>query len=283
MRRIHLHHALQVVQRAERRSGRRRRLRARARLARPWTSRDSPRVDERGRALATELGARCRAAGIDLLQPLNGAWYDAAVAPEFRLPDVGRPRPLALLLASTRALWQPFVARLAAEPHRLEQADPLDHWVEDVVRGALADVAVRHEVRFSHEPPPRRVAMQRLAHVSGLAPLAPSMLSVHPVYGPWIALRAVVVLDVDGPGGAPPAAAPACNDCAARCTPALERAARAAAGAPDPVREHWRDWLAVRDACPLGREHRYPDDLIRYVYTKERSVLRDAVRRYRAA
>ncbi|MGH8586497.1 MAG: hypothetical protein ACREWE_10055 [Gammaproteobacteria bacterium] len=43
--------------------------------------------------------------------------------------------------------------------------------------------------------PPRRVAMQRLAHLSGLAYLSPSHLNVHATYGPWIALRAAVVID----------------------------------------------------------------------------------------
>lgn len=227
-----------------------------------------------------EIAARCRASGIDLAQTLNGAWYDAAVPPEYRLPDVGRPGPLALLLASTRAFWRPFVAALRAEPARLEHEHPLDRWVEDVVRGALAGVNVRHAVRFAHDPPPRRVAMQRLAQVSGLAWLAPGMLCVHPTYGPWIGLRAVVVLDLEGPTGAPPAITPTCEDCAHRCAPALERAQRLAAEAPpnDPVPPLWREWLAVRDACPVGREHRYPEDMVRYVYTKNRDVLRAAAR-----
>jgi methylmalonic aciduria homocystinuria type C protein len=225
------------------------------------------------------LAERCRAAGIDLAQPLNGVWYDAAVPPEYRLPGVGRERPLAVLLASTSAFWPPFLERLRAEPERLDEPHPLDRYVEDTVRDALAAVVVRHDLRFAHEPPPRRVAMQRLAHVSGLAWLAPSMLAVHPVYGPWIGLRAVVVLDIDGPVGPPPAVRTPCELCASRCAPALERAQRLPVATPatDPVPASWREWLAVRDACPLGREHRYPEAMIRYVYTKDREVLRAAV------
>jgi len=232
--------------------------------------------------LVAQLADRLRPSGIDLVQPMNAAWYDAAVAQEYRLPDVGRRDALAIVLASSGAFWEPFVARLRAEPDRLEHADPLDRYVMDEVGHALAALPVRHEVRFSHEPPPRRVAMQRLAHVSGLAALTPSMLCVHPVYGPWLALRAAIVCDVAGPSSRPlPEPPAACPRCAELCTPALERAQAAAAmdasGASDPVAEHWRLWLAVRDACPVGREHRYPDELIRYVYTKDRAVLREAV------
>jgi cyanocobalamin reductase (cyanide-eliminating) / alkylcobalamin dealkylase len=35
----------------------------------------------------------------------------------------------------------------------------------------------------------------------------------------------------------------------------------------------WRAWLAVRDACPVGREHRYGDDQIAYHYAKRRDAL----------
>jgi hypothetical protein len=44
----------------------------------------------------------------------------------------------------------------------------------------------------------RLVAMQRLAHAIGVAHLHPgSQLCIHPTYGPWIALRAVVVFRID--------------------------------------------------------------------------------------
>ena len=229
--------------------------------------------------LVATLAGRLRPAGIDLVQPLNAAWYDAAVTEEYRLPDVGRRDALAILLASTSAFWAPFVGWLRAEPARLDRPDPIDRYVVGVVHDALAALPVRHEVRFSHEPPPRRVAMQRLAHVSGLAALTPSMLCVHPVYGPWLALRAAIVLDAAGPSGAPPLPPAPCDGCAELCTPALEHAqALVATAAGDPVAEHWRPWLAVRDACPLGRAHRYPEALIRYVYTKDRAVLRAALR-----
>jgi methylmalonic aciduria homocystinuria type C protein len=229
--------------------------------------------------LVATLERRLRPAGIDLVQPLNAAWYDAAVTAEYRLPDVGRRDALALVLASTGAFWAPFLDHLRAEPATLERPDPVDRYVVGVVRDALAALPVRHEVRFSHEPPPRRVAMQRLAHLSGLATLTPSMLCVHPIYGPWLALRAAIVLDAPGPAGPPPLPRPACERCAELCTPALARAQASVATttAGDPVAEHWRLWLAVREACPLGREHRYPEALIRYVYTKDPAVLRAAL------
>jgi methylmalonic aciduria homocystinuria type C protein len=236
------------------------------------------------------LAARLAPAGLDLVRALDARRYDAAVAPEFRLPRPGgREARLAVVIGSSRAFWEPFLAWLRGQPSVLEHPDPIDRYTVQVVTAALAEIGVAHEARFSFEPPPRRVAMQRLADVAGLAALTPAMLCVHPTFGPWIALRAAVVFDVAPPDDLPPAPPLACHDCATRCTPALERAQQAVAARAngsaaeiersggDPVAPDWTLWLAVRDACPLGREHRYPDPYLRYVYTKDRGVLRAAL------
>jgi hypothetical protein len=67
---------------------------------------------------------------------------------------------------------------------------------------AAPSSAAPHRVFYSHETKPGRlVAVQRMAHVAGVAHLDERChLSIHPKFGPWFALRAVVVLDdVEGP------------------------------------------------------------------------------------
>jgi methylmalonic aciduria homocystinuria type C protein len=223
-----------------------------------------------GDAIARQIGERCAAGGVDLWATCAAEDYDAAVPEAFRLPDVGRRRALVVVLGNTRALW-PHV-RSSTQLHPVDRH--VARIVGDAVDAALAPCTPRPraEIRYAPEPPPRRVAMQRLAHVAGLAWLAPSHVCVHPTFGPWIALRAAVVIDVEGPP--PRAPLPPPCDCAVGCQPALERAL--AAGPPRDaaeLRERWRLWLAVRDACPVGRAHRYDDDQIRYHYTGDRSAL----------
>jgi methylmalonic aciduria homocystinuria type C protein len=81
---------------------------------------------------------------------------------------------------------------------------------------------------------------------------------IHPIYGPWFALRAVILCD-----GTPPPRVQLASSCTcdARCTDAFARAT--AATGPD----KWRAWLEVREACTLGREHRYSDEQIEYHYS----------------
>ncbi len=211
-----------------------------------------------------EIARRCAVNGIDLSSVTSVGAYDALVGQPFRLG--GPSDATVLVLGNTRALW-PHLERFVCDNDPLD--DPVDTYVMHAVRQATADVIDVVDVRFSHEPPPRRVAIQRLADRAGLAWLSPSHLCVHPIFGPWIALRAAIVLarplvDV-------PAAAHAPCDCAANCLPRLRDAI--AAGEPTSNEEmvaNWELWLAMRDACPVGREHRYGQDQIRYHYLGER-------------
>jgi methylmalonic aciduria homocystinuria type C protein len=229
--------------------------------------------------VATDVASRCRPAGLDLVQALRVSWYNDRVETAFRLPDFRRPAALAVVIGNTRVLWGRFLAALRAAPERLGSDDPLEAYVMENVRTALAPLAAAWEIRWAHETTPAPVAMQRLAHAAGLAYLAPSHLNVHPVHGPWIALRAVVVVDIDGPPGEAPDVSSPCDDCERTCMVAFRHALDVAGHhiqTHDALETHWQLWLAVRDACPTGRAHRYDDEQIRYHYTKDRAILRRA-------
>jgi cyanocobalamin reductase (cyanide-eliminating) / alkylcobalamin dealkylase len=242
--------------------------------------------------MSSELCARFAASlaplGFDLVQPCRVGWYNDLVDGDLRLEDWGSPHNLALVVGNTRALWQPFLAALAREPVLLERGDPLNRYTEREVQRAAHALAAPYATRWAHDTGSGLVAMQRLAHVSGLAYLSASHLSVHPVFGPWIALRAVLTFPRPGPD-VPPALQHPCGDCRSHCLPAFERALRASARhralqvgegsnapqipAPASMEAEWRAWLACRDACPTGRAFRYSDPQIEYHYTKQVSVL----------
>lgn len=201
-----------------------------------------------------EALARLAAAGFDLAHA-----FDAALAArEPGLAPLAGGGRLGILAGNTRALWPRFAAALA-DPALAADPDPLERYTEQAIDAAFA-AAPGARIYYGH----RRyggafLPLQRLAVATGLGALAPTGLVVHPIYGPWLALRAAIVVDGDPPPARPPIPQP-CR-CDAACTAALA-AARAASG-PD----NWRAWLAVRDACPL-REHRYGEDQIRYHYTR---------------
>jgi methylmalonic aciduria homocystinuria type C protein len=180
-------------------------------------------------------------------------------------------------VGNTRALWPRFLDALRTDSALREHEDPLDTYVETVVNDACAGLSPQWHCSWAHGS--RWLAIQRLAQRAGLAYLSPGHLSVHPIFGPWIALRAVIVVDVDGPSGAAPAMATPCEQCSTQCEPAFARAAGPliAPVNQEAVTPHWRLWVAARDACPVGREHRYDDTQIGYHYTKERAFLQRAL------
>jgi len=181
------------------------------------------------------------------------------------LPDFGRPRALGLLIGNSRALWPVFESALRDQAALREAAHPLDCYVVTAVNEARAALAARSFARFAHLAEPNLVPIQRIAEEVGFAHLAPSHLSIHPAHGPWIALRAVVVVDLDGPAPLPPAPDP-CTPCNKPCLVALAHAVAHP--------EDWRAWLSIRDACPVARGSRYGEAQVTYHYTKDRALLR---------
>ncbi len=212
--------------------------------------------------IITRLARRLRQFGLDIAHPFTAVGLET-----FTFETFGRDRALAVLVANTKAIW-PHVVSRAAQPGRGSAADhPVDTLVTSAVRAALAEEALEHRVWWAHEllePLP----IQRIAMEAGLAHLAPCHLSIHPLHGPWIALRAVIVLDTDGPTEGSPAPDP-CTTCDKPCTEALEGALSAGR-----LEEQWRDWLAIRDACPIGRSSRYGEHQLRYHYAKDPTALK---------
>jgi cyanocobalamin reductase (cyanide-eliminating) / alkylcobalamin dealkylase len=230
-----------------------------------------------GQAIA-ELRRGCEAAGFDLVQPLQVGWYNAIVSGSLRLEDFGSSTHLAVVIGNTRALWPKFLAALRADAALLASPHPLYRYTELAISAACAGLPQPLSLRWSHAGGSGLVAMQRLAHVAGLAYLSESQLSVHAAHGPWIGLRAAVSFALPGPSGPPPQLPHPCGSCAGQCRPAFEQAlaATSAALTEAGVQHNWQLWLACRDACPTGRAQRYDEAQIRYHYLKDRQQLRDA-------
>jgi hypothetical protein len=209
-------------------------------------------------AVTERVAASLLPAGIDLLAPFGH----------------GDPPRLRLIAGNTAALWPRFLSWLAEDRARAELPHPLETYVEQAMTRATADVPAPCVVRYAHDGPPWP-PIQRLAEKAGLAWLSPANLAIHPTFGPWISLRAIIDVEVVGPFHPPPPA-PRCPACAGACVPAFERACATLdpADATASMRAHFAEWLAVRDSCPTGRAHRFDDDQLRYGYTGDRGILR---------
>ena len=149
--------------------------------------------------------------------------FDVAALPAELAAHLAARRPAAqgLVVGNSRALWPAFVAARRDEPN------PLDRHVERALREATEAAGVPTDIVFAHQAGEHGfVPMQQIAAAAGLGRLAPSHLLVHHALGPWLALRAVLVFDVDATVRDVVPAPPAC-DCSRGCQVALVHAQQA--------------------------------------------------------
>jgi epoxyqueuosine reductase QueG len=163
-----------------------------------------------------------------------------------------------------------FFDRFAAESP--EAADgmpnPLDRYTkriaDAVAAEALAPRAVSHALYFPFDGAEPLIPFQRLGRAAGLGGPGPLGLQIHPVFGPWWAYRALVIVDRELPASAP--IGDGCAGCDAPCVAACPAHAVARAGfavaachARRLAAEPCRLSCAARIACVRGPAHRYAD------------------------
>ena len=129
----------------------------------------------------------------------------------------------------------------------------------------LGPLGIGHAVSFPFEGAAPLIPFQRIGRAAGLGAPGPLGLQIHPVFGPWWAYRALVVVNRVLP--ARPRLGDACAGCPAPCVEACPGAAVALAGFSIPAchaerlrSEPCRLSCAARIACVRGPEHRYRDD-----------------------
>ena len=232
-----------------------------------WAAADASFVAFRDRLIAS---------GLDLVRPFDVASYDERVAGHERLRPIAAfaPSSLAFLVGNTRAFWPVFLAALRASPALRQSVHPVDDHVTAAVTAGTRVLPVPSTVFYAHEGGARLVGMAALAEAAGLAELGPARLLVHPEHGPWFALRAVIVCDHPPPRERTQPPRP-CRGCAAPCVPAFERAVATTGDVTAArLRARHEAWVAVRDACPVGRAQRYDPEQITYHYTNDLARLR---------
>ncbi len=217
-----------------------------------------------------------RADGFDLVLPCGLAGIRGECQ-QLGLSLPARSNPLGVLVGNSSALWPRFLAELHSNPALRQLEHPLDAWVEQRVLLAVAGVEPRATPYFAHRQLTLGyLPLQHWAQQLGVLALSPSHLSVHRDYGPWLALRALVVIDAEaGPEHVFLPETEPCGSCSGPCRIPFEQAALASAqlAGTRRVTDHWQQWLAVRDACPLGKQYRYSEPQILYHYARDRAVL----------
>jgi len=231
--------------------------------------------------LATVFASAIEPAGFDVLGAAQVGAYNRTLDDAlrgYRLPELVGERSLVLVLGNTRRMWPLFLRAYRERWHGEE--NPVDAHARHELTRAVAHVAtvlgIQGELRFTFEQAPRAVAVQRLAILAGVAEQSPVGLLVHPEHGPWLSFRGAAVFALEGPDDRPaPITCSACDE--KPCLAAREAVDRATGQVytRETFDAHWRLWLGMREACPVGAQARFSDQQIRYHYLKQRAILEE--------
>jgi epoxyqueuosine reductase QueG len=223
------------------------------------------------------IRAAAAKSGLNLVAATAADRYDAAVTPEYRAVAISpRARSIIVIGNGGGALWKAFKRHADENRGWTERDNPLDDFTRIVVERDVAPAVagLAHTIVYpfmSNGPTLNFMEAGKAAGLSG-----PSILGVvvHPVYGPWIAFRAAILLDelIDAPGGA--RGFDPCPSCTARtCISACPADAVSLAKGWDipkclthrvEVEVDCAPRCHARAGCVLGPEHRYPDDELAY-------------------
>jgi hypothetical protein len=207
----------------------------------------------------------------------------------------------AILLGTTKRFWSEiFIPKLRndlIQQQWLETEHPFDMCVSEKVEEFIQDLF--HELHYDlsydviHSwDMSRLVAFQALAHCCGLVHLDESFhLCIHPVYGTWIGLRSIIVLDCDGPSTIPTITTITTSTTTSLLCDTIilneydrQNAIQAFEIALEEtntnqnhnnIKNHWQKWVAIRDAISIGKEYRYDDVEMEYHYCKSKDKLKE--------
>jgi hypothetical protein len=223
--------------------------------------------------------------GLNLIGVASVASHDAGVRAERRVERLlPGAESMVVIGNGGGAFWDAYRRLCGERPGYERRPDPLDDFTREVVDAACAPLAGRVAMRvlypfgFAEDG----VSFTRLALLAGLGRRSLVGVLVHPVYGPWIALRAAILVRQRIEAPRPAADFDPCPTCIDRpCISACPGDAVDAAGWSVPLCGAYRarrdDPCAARCharvACVLGPEHRYPDDALAYHQRRAREPL----------
>ncbi len=217
--------------------------------------------------------------GLNLVGAVSVPSYDRAVAPPYRASAIdSRARSIVAIGNGGAALWTALGRHAQAHPGWWRRENPLDDFTREVIEAQVAPAARRSGTHATVVYPFMQgaptLSFIELAKAAGLGGPSIVGVAVHPVFGPWIAFRAALLVDevIDAPGDA--AGFDPCPTCTARtCVAACPAGAVEYPTGWDiqrclihrvEVEPDCTPQCHARARCVLGPQHRYPDDELAY-------------------
>lgn len=227
------------------------------------------------------LAALLAPVGLNVIGAVSAADYDAGLAPSRQLAQlIPGARGVVVIGNGGGAFWAGFAAQRVAGA---VEPNPLDTYTRAIVQTRLRGwLPAGAQMIFPFDYPAMPISFQRMAELAGLGSRSLLGVLVHPEFGPWMALRAAIVLPSDLSAPRPAAGFDPCPTCVERaCMASCPTGAVTAAGWDIPRCAAYRardddpcgGRCHARFDCVIGRAHRYPDAASAHHQTAVRAAL----------
>lgn len=202
-----------------------------------------------------------RGTGLNVAASCGIEAYDRRAPRGYKAEDfMPRARGVVVVGSAGPHLWEEIRSASAKDPSIWQEAHPLDSFVSSILD--RADVALararvgsrRFEPRLDTRPR-ESLDFRALGELTGLGTMGPFGLLIHPVHGPWWALRGAWL--VDSPVAEAEEQPAPCAGCHAPCLGSTRPEGILLATA------------LVRSRCIVGQASRYSDEQIAYHYDRE--------------
>jgi hypothetical protein len=226
--------------------------------------------------------------GLNLIAAVPVDRYEAIAPPSMRARSIAPDAKSIVVIGNGGgAFWYAFEEYADAHPGWRDRTNPLDDFTRDLSENQIVPMVEGQGVECVTAFPfigERTLSFIGLGKLAGLG--GPSLLGVliHPVYGPWIAFRAALLVNVplDAPG--PADGFDPCPQCTARtCVAACPASAVSSPAGWDiprclthriEVEADCATRCHARVACVIGPEHCYPDDELAYHHRRALAAMR---------
>ncbi|KAF9111898.1 hypothetical protein BGX27_004280 [Mortierella sp. AM989] len=303
---------------------------------------------EQKRIFLTSFRDSLQKLGLDVVHPFAAQSFNATeIGQQNPMHTFNQTSTLSFVIGNNKTFWETFLAQYYPSKFETEgeKKDPMDYYCERLIPGvtlqALKDaglysdkegeeVTTAFSVAFSHwkanvppagtpppgskptgfvPPPTKTLPIQRVAHAAGLAHLNRlAYLSIHPIFGPWFAMRSIVMVDLpydtldneillvkDGGVQAgtfstdskPLEFNPGFRDLSPEQIEernAVQEATKNALLAKGWDARDWKEWVAFRQSLTIDRpdwqQWRYSDNQMRYHYRKDSELLAECALKF---
>ena len=202
--------------------------------------------------------------GFDLMKPFNVHQYNNLYSnPKNQLKNFPerkeKENTLGILFGNTKNLWKPFMKEF--DLNLKNELNPLDKYTENVFYSLQKKLGNEKSfIKFSHDVLDGEViSIQKICQISGLAYNEESIgLCIHEKFGPWFALRCVLVFDEDFNEDVHQITKfPGSNEDLINMRNEIKYALKTG------------NWLNIRNCCKLGEEFKYTKEQIDYHYFRK--------------